>query len=211
MQKIYIIRYILMAFITILFSCEAEDPLFILLGEKTIAIDLGEEFIDPGFEIDNGKADDVVITFSPEYNKHKIDEYIINYAIGNVSTSRTLWVKSDLLSGIYNVQDQVDEGESKQYETIVEQKDNTYNSIRLINFGGFEDNLKIVVVAIINGEHVVINRQSPANWHPQEFVEGTGTYNGETKELISITYTIQRFVEEELQIFTGTIEFDKID
>ncbi len=189
-------------------SCETEDPIITLVGDATIAFDLGEDFTDPGVTVENGKAEDVVVTFSPEYNKDKVDEYTATYTLGNATATRAVWVKSNLLAGTYGVSDAIDGFGTIEYEVTVAQKAGEYNVIRITGFNDFN----IVVEATINGDVITIPSQTPSNWNAGagELVQGTGTYDGENKNLINFTYTIKWLDGGDLITDTGVATYTRV-
>jgi hypothetical protein len=189
-------------------SCETEDAVITLVGDAVIAFDLGEEFVDPGVTVENGKVDDVTVTFSPQYDKFKVDEYVATYTLGNASAQRTVWVRSNDLAGTYSVSDAIDGVGTLTYEVTVAQKAAEYNVLRITGFNDFN----IVVEATINGNVITIPSQTPSNWNAAagELVMGSGTYNGETEALVNFTYTIKWLDGGELVTDTGTATYTRV-
>jgi hypothetical protein len=187
-------------------SCETEDPIITIVGDAVIAFDLGADFVDPGVTVENGKADDVVFTFSPEYNKNKVDQYMQTYTLGTATATRTVWVKSDLLQGGYTV---VDSELANPYNNEVIQSSTDYNKLRIKNFGGYGATFE--VIAVINGDDIIVVKHTPSGWDSRESVEATGTYNGVDKKLVSFDYIFKELDnQEEIVTFSGVMTFTRV-
>ena len=59
----------------------------------------------------------------------------------------------------------------------------------------------------IEGDVITIERQEL--WSAQEWVEGTGTYDGENKSLLEIVYTMTYLVSGTRRTINGTLTFTK--
>ncbi len=186
-------------------SCETDDPVITIEGDDPLVLDLGQEFECPGFSVEHGDEEDVTIDFTPAFDKHLVNEYIATYRLGSVTAERTVWVRSNELTGDYSVTVSEEGYDDFDYIMDVRQASNEYNVIRLIDFAAYAT--PIEVRATINGDVITIPKQTPvseADWG-DDTVEGTGTYDGENKVLLEIEY---RTVEGGT-VYEGTITFNE--
>ncbi len=207
MKKQFLSLFAVIAFSAFIFTaCETDDATITLLGDNPVEFDLGEEYEEPGFEVEGGNEDDVATSFSPEYDKNKVNEYVLTYTLGTSSTTRTVHVTSDLLAGTYAVEDFEDGNPDPIYYNVTAaQSASEFNKLNISNFLG----LDISAAAVINGDDVMVAKHTPAGWADGESVEATGSYSGENKELLSFDYTIIELYDEDVLTTTGTATFTK--
>lgn len=207
MKKQILSLFAVVAFAAFLFtSCETDDATITLLGDNPIEFDLGEEYEEPGYEVDGGNEDDVVTSFSPEYDKSKVNEYVATYSLGNASATRTVHVTSALLAGSYSVEDNEDGNPDPIYYNIVASQSGTdFNKLNISNFLGYD----ITAAAVVNGDDVTVAKFQPTGWADGESIEATGSYSGENKELLSFDYTVIEVYNDDVLTTTGTATLTK--
>ena len=183
-------------------ACQ-KDPMITLIGGD-VELDLGEEFIDPGIETE-GISGEVQELWNPEFSKYKVNHYVLTYVYESANAQRNVYVKSDLLAGIYGVVDISDDG-TFNYNSTATQSSQAFNRLVLTNFGDFEDIPEVMLD--IEGDVITIERQEL--WTSQEWVEGTGIYNGENQTLLEVDYSMAYFFGSQLREITGTLTFTKL-
>ena len=187
-------------------SCETDDAVITLKGDNPAVFDLGQDFVEPGFEVEGGNEDDVEVAWSPAYNKNVVQEYIATYSLETASSvERKVHVSSKLLAGTYNVSDT---GLANDYQNTVTQSTEVFNRLIISNFLDFET--AITVTAIVDGTSITVPKHTPSGWGAGETVEATGSYNGETKTLTTFEYTIIEIFDGETVESTGTLTFTKL-
>ncbi len=201
-KNFFIVLLLLMAATVFMTGCE-KDPLITLKGGEVV-LQLGEDFVDPGYETE-GISGDVQMLWNPEFSKYKVNHYVLTYVAGAANAQRDVYVKSDRLAGTYNVVDVSDDG-TFNYSSTITQSSQAFNRLILANFGDFEG---IPSVALeIEGDDIIIERQTL--WTAQEWVEGTGTYDGENQTLVAIEYTMTYLDGGTPRTINGTLTFVKL-
>ncbi|MEE4176894.1 MAG: hypothetical protein V2I46_05230 [Bacteroides sp.] len=201
-KQFFGILFILLTLTLTFTSCQ-KDPLITLNGGD-VELDLGEDFVDPGYETE-GISGDVQELWNPEFSKYKVNHYVLTYVYETANAQRNVYVKSDLLAGTYSVVDVSDDG-TFTYNSSVAQSSQAFNRLIISNLGDFEGIPDVLMD--IEGDVITIERQEL--WTSQEWVEGTGTYNGETQSLIEIDYTMTYLVGGDPRTITGTLTFTKL-
>jgi len=197
-----IVLLFLMAATVVMTGCE-KDPLITLKGGEVV-LQLGEDFVDPGYETE-GISGDVQKLWNPAFSKYKVNHYVLTYVAGAANAQRDVYVKSDRLAGTYTVVDVSDDG-TFTYSSGVTESSQEFNRLILSNFGDFEG---IPPVALeLEGDDITIERQTL--WSSQEWVEGTGTYNGENQTLTAIEYTMTYLDGGTPRTINGTLSFVKL-
>lgn len=203
MKKQFFGILFMMLTLTLTFTACQKDPLITLNGGD-VELDLGEDFVDPGYETE-GISGDPQELWNPEFSKYKVNHYVLTYVYETANAQRNVYVKSDLLAGTYGVVDVSDDG-TFTYNSAVAQSSQAFNRLILSNLGDFEGIPDILMD--IEGDVITIERQEL--WTSQEWVEGTGTYNGETRSLLEIDYTMTYLVGGTPRTITGTLTFTKL-
>jgi hypothetical protein len=200
-KNIFGILFMMLA-LTLTFTACQKDPLITLNGGD-VTLDLGQDFVDPGYETE-GISGDVNELWNPEFSKFKVNHYVLTYVYESANAQRNVYVKSDLLAGTYGVQDVSDDG-TFSYNSPVTQSSQAFNRLILANLGDFEGIPNVMLD--IEGDVITIERQEL--WSAQEWVEGTGTYDGENKSLLEIDYTMTYLVSGTPRTINGTLTFTK--
>ncbi len=204
-RDLFILLGLLVAGAVFFNSCAEDDPIdpYIELVGGDVELQLGEEFEDPGYTTE-GIAD-VQLLWNPEFDKHKVNHYVLTYVAtdANVNAQRNVYVKSDRLAGLYSVTDEDDEGGSFDFEASVVQSEQAFNRMFIQNFGNWEDITNVVMEII--GDELIIEKQEL--WTEDEWVEATGTYNGETRLIEQIEYTMVVLFEGEPETISGVQTF----
>ncbi len=204
-KNLLTILAVLVAGAFIFTACSEDDPIdpYIELVGGDVELQLGEEFVDPGYTTE-GIAD-VQLLWNPEFNKHKVDHYVLTYAAtdANVNAQRNVYVRSDRLAGLYEVTDEDDEGGSFDFESSVVQSDQAFNKMYIQNFGNWEDIPNVIL--FIEGDQIIIEKQEL--WSEDEWVEATGTYDGEARLIKEIEYTMVVLVEDDPVTVSGVQTF----
>jgi hypothetical protein len=208
MKKLALTMVSLILFGGIIFisSCDKTDlnaPVITLVGDAEVTLDLGATWVDPGCTATD--AEDGVITTgftkTGTVNTDQCNTYTITYTVadkaGNVSNevTRTVKVKSDLLTGSYHVHDVVTIGPGAgtyDYDVTVTQSGIDYNKLLINNFGGFGGTT--IVSAYVLAANISIPVQTPVMPVGDEgsFTGTGGTYTVSTglKAVATINYVL---------------------
>lgn len=184
----------------VLTSCTTDDttaPVITLKGTATVTLDLGDTYTDAGATANDDKDGDLttsIVTTNP-VNTSQVGTYTVKYnvtdAAGNAATevTRTVYVQSDKLAGAYNVVDVVTGSYpgTYNYSVTITQSSTDYNKILISNFGGY--GTAVTVYATINGSTITIPSQTPSGMTDSGTISGTGTYNGTSFAVTSMTYS----------------------
>lgn len=162
-------------------ACTPSETTLTVPADATI--DLGDDF-DPmtGVTVDGGDIDDVTATWNPQFNKNLVDKYVITYAISGESKTRNLFVRADKLAKTYTVTDLDNNGTTYTPYPVSVSRGTEYNELNF-NELWFDD---VVIHGTITGNVLTIPSQTVSG----VVVSGTGTYNGETQKILTITYNV---------------------
>ncbi|HRY33478.1 MAG TPA: DUF5011 domain-containing protein [Bacteroidales bacterium] len=182
-------------------GCKKDDttaPVITLIGGATVYIDLGQAWVDPGFTAEDDEDGDITaqVVVTGTVDNKVVNEYMITYTVaddaGNETTiERKVYVRAELLKGTYDVTDVVTGANAGTYTyTVTIDPSSDYNKLLFKNFGGF--GATVTVSITISGTNVTIPSQSPPGMPPgfEGTITGFGTYDGNTKEIKNITYTV---------------------
>ena len=184
-------------------GCQKDASISLTGGD--VMLDLGQDFDEPGFSTE-GISGEVLQLWNPAFDKHQVNHYVRTYTAEGVSAQRNVYVQSDLLSGLYHVEDNIEGVGIINYNVQVYQMEDSFNRMHIEGFADFV----IVVDMEIEGEQIRIERQIPSGWTAEEFVEGTGTYDGESKSLVSFSYSIGYLWQGELVVESGNASYTKL-
>ena len=167
-------------------ACESEVTLTV---PDDVTIELGDSF-DPmeGVSVSGANLEDVTVLENPAFSNVLVNHYVFSYIVDGESAQRNVYVSSSRLAGSYAVEDAVDGGGTINYTMTVTQSTVDFNRLLISNFLGFGANFQ--GQAIVEGTAVTVPRFTPSGWDPAESIEATGTYDGETRRLLTLSYTI---------------------
>ncbi len=180
-------------------ACNDEDPEIILTVPADATLDLGAEF-DPmaGVTVDGTDISNVSWNAVPDWNIYEVNHYVFTYTAGDEMVDRNVYIQVDELLGIYEVTDEDDDGTTYAPYPVTVSKGAEFNTLRF-NELYYPD---ILVNAEVNGSIITIPEQN--YFDNTVTIQGTGSYNGETKEILIINYTIV----DNGDTFVGTSTFD---
>ncbi|MCX6273543.1 MAG: DUF5011 domain-containing protein [Bacteroidetes bacterium] len=181
-------------------GCKKDDttaPTITLTGGD-VTINLGDTWVDPGY-VANDDKDGVItskVVITGTVDKNAVNKYVLTYTVsddaGNeVTATRNVYVKAELLKGTYDVSDIVTGTNGGTYTyTVTVASSTDYNKLLFSNFGGF--GATVTVAVTISGNQVTIPSQSPPGMPTgyEGVITGTGTYDGATKKILTMNYHV---------------------
>ncbi len=178
-------------------ACEDDDV--ILSAPADTTLDLGAEF-NPmdGVSVDGMDIEDVTWNAVPEWNIYEVNHYVFTYTAGDQVADRNVFIQVDELLGIYEVTDEDDDGTSYEPYLVTVSKGSEYNTLRFSELF-YPD---IFINAEVNGGFITIPEQT--FFDNTVTIEGTGSYDGETRKILVINYNIV----DNGETFVGTSTFD---
>jgi len=204
-QALYI--FIIVLFIT---GCKKKDespPVFSILGDSLVVLNLNTSYIDSGVIVKDNKSGFFLDTVNTVITD-KIGQYIIKYVavddegnIGSFTRIVKVIVTPDDLVGRYSVAETVTEGPNAgDYKyTLTVAKNSSNNGLLMSFFGGWGD------TAVVN---TTITEYGEIEIPQQDFQEGTlsgsGTIN-ENAKAFTIDYTYNYSEGTDVSNFTAWI------
>lgn len=190
-------------------ACQDDAEPEITVMPEDVTLQLGEEWdYMTGVSVENFELNDVVVSQAPTFNKHLVDHYAFTYAAGTATADRNVYVSSAALAGTYSVSDLEDGATSPfTYNLTVLQHVTDFNRLVIQGFAGFSN---VTAEAVINGAFLMVNEFTPAAWSAGESISATGSYNGETKALVSLDIIIKELVGGEIVTTNSTATLTKI-
>jgi hypothetical protein len=188
---------------SILVSCKKDEtaPTVTPKDGTTSTFDLGAA-VDPGATANDDSDGDisasVISDFATAVKKNEVNTYTVTYKVadkaGNEGTAtRTVKVKSDKLSGLYEASDVVTGAADSTFNgtfawtSTVTQSTTEYNKLIFSNFGGFAVG---TVYATVTGTNITIPSQTVGvNGGGNVTVAGTGTYDGVAFKVKTLSYS----------------------
>lgn len=164
-----------------LFTACEKDVVLNVPADATI--DLGDTF-DPmtGVTVEGAKLADVVVSSNPTFSNVKVDRYTFTYTVEGETATRNVFVQADKLAKTYQVTDVDDDGTSYTPYPVTVTRGTEFNQLRFNEL--WFDN--VIVNGTVNGDVITI----PTQTFGGTAVSGTGTYDGTTQKILSITYII---------------------
>jgi len=183
----------IMAGVVLFSSCQQDDtekPIITLNGDKTMYVNLGDTWQDPGATANDNKDGNLTsqITVTGTVNTNQVGEYTLIYTVsdeaGNTATeTRTVYVKADRLAGTYSVTASVT-GPGQgiyDYTENITASSVDYNKLIITNFSGYSN---LVVNAFVSGPNISVDQTATYDW------DDDGTATQATISTQSSTYEV---------------------
>jgi hypothetical protein len=178
----------------LLTSCKKDEtaPVISLKGDSVQVVQLTEA-ADPGATANDEKDGDISVInsdYSTAVNKNQVGTYTVKYtasdeAANEATKSRTVKVKAAYLAGNYSVS----ELGINPYNVEVKEDISIYNKLSITTFGAFTN---AVVSCEVSGSTITIPSQTVTSIDlpTGSTISGSGSYDGASKKISTITYTV---------------------